>query len=276
MFQSQLGVSLHPSQQQLPHQYGGGLPTTNTSVVDLTSTADLITRYENVIYPAHTRQVGTLSVTTNLTQKNAWRPPRHLPIRRSDQPLERVLNHQMALVIVAATRQSPNNVILYPTNNRIQNITTTHLRQLLTHGSMTTDSILNTFLEVLSAPYNLKYLNSFFYHILKRDKHWNNLRHWFANSEQGTLSEPSLNSTTILIPCHVQGAHWVALTRRIIENRVIFLYADDLNQADVEKAVRNSIKAYADPSFCPPEATWITCKSITYRPHSNKCGPRTL
>jgi hypothetical protein len=141
---------------------------------------------------------------------------------------------------------------------------------------MTMDSILNTFLEVFSTNHNLKYLNTFFYHILKWDKTWTNLRAWFADSEQGTVSEPSINSKTILIPCHVQGAHWVALTRRIINNQVIFLYADDLNQKTVETTVQNNIRAYADPSFCPPDARWITCSSITYCPHSNECGPRTL
>jgi hypothetical protein len=153
----------NPNLSQLYHsQQGGGLNTHKANVIDLTSSEALITRYDNVIYPDHTRQLGILSVTANLTQKTTWRPPRYLPVRRSNHPLEQVLNPQMAEIVIATTRQLPNDVILYPTSNRIQNVTTTHMQQLLTHGSMATDSILNTFLKVFSANHNLKYLNTFF------------------------------------------------------------------------------------------------------------------
>jgi len=87
---------------------------------------------------------------------------------------------------------------------------------------------------------------------------------------------PTLQSLTILIPCHVNGNHWVALIRRIQNHRIYFYYSDDLNHSPTEHALRHLLQTSTDKEFYPDDAIWIKCHSLTYRPHSNECGPRTL
>jgi hypothetical protein len=147
----------------------------------------------------------------------------------------------------------------------------------MSHGSMTSDSVLNTFLEILCHENPTSYLSTFFISMLREHRNWSCLRNWFAPSELATPSRPTQNSTRpILIPCHVNGVHWVGIVRRIIRNKVCFLYADDLNQETTRTTLQELLAATADAEFYPPNSIWINCKSITYRPHSNECGPRVL
>jgi hypothetical protein len=197
-----------------------------------------------------------------------WSPTPSLPIRRSHHPLEANLSQQTINTLITATQQHPNDVILFPTTNRMQNVTCGHLRELLSYGSMTGDSIINTYLDILCNARNIHYLSTFFTSILKREKSWDAMTSWFAQDGKISPSKPKLTSDTILIPCHIQGAHWVGMVRRIINGRVTFLYADDLNLPTAE--------TYTSPEFYPQNSIWINCTSISYRPHSNECGPRTL
>jgi len=68
----------------------------------------------------------------------------------------------------------------------------------------------------------------------------------------------------------------VALVRRVINHHVYFLYSDDLNRKSTETHIRQALQQIADPLFFPPNTTWIHCKSHTFRPHSNECGPRVM
>lgn len=140
-----------------------------------------------------------------------------------------------------AAWQDPDDVIVYVTHSRAQLVTTASLRRLLSHGEMTDDTILNTFLAILSDAYDEAFLSTFFIHILNRDQSWEGVQHWFAQYPIfETFSEPLLNSSRpILIPCHVNGAHWVGMVRRVIANKVYFLYADDLNSASTENRMKH-------------------------------------
>jgi hypothetical protein len=141
---------------------------------------------------------------------------------------------------------------------------------------MTNDSILDTFLAILCSQCNLSYLSAFFVTVLQRDKTWDAVSDWFNVQEPSTYSRPNLSSTTpILSPCHVHGSHWVAVVHRIINNSVHFYYADDLNHEETERSIKQLLGSY-NRRFFPIDATWTKCESITYRPHSNECGPRTL
>jgi hypothetical protein len=141
---------------------------------------------------------------------------------------------------------------------------------------MTNDSILDTFLAILCSQCNLSYLSAFFVTVLRRDKTWDAVSDWFNVQEPPTYSRPNLSSTTpILSPCHVHGLHWVAVVRRIINNSVHLYYANDLNHEETERSIKQLLGSNIR-SFFPTDATWTKCESITYRPHSNECGPRTL
>ncbi len=117
----------------------------------------------------------------------------------------------------------------------------------------------------------------FFFSILRRDRSWSAVQDWFSTADQFIPSKPTLDTTKpILIPCHVQGCHWVGVVRKIINNKVHFFYADDLNQSTVETSVRTLIQTCTSNQFYLDNAVWIQCSSITYQPHSNECGPRAL
>jgi hypothetical protein len=49
-----------------------------------------------------------------------------------------------------------------------------------------------------------------------------------------------------------------------------------MNNTATENTIRNLIQNKTDTTFCPPDSTWMHCRTTTYHPHSNECGPRTL
>jgi len=85
----------------------------------------------------------------------------------------------------------------------------------------------------------------------------------------------SLGDPAITIPCHINGNHWVMVTRREILGQVIFLYANDLNNTTTENRVKNTLSS-ANQIFYPPTAIWMKCYNYTFSPHSNECGIRSL
>jgi hypothetical protein len=68
----------------------------------------------------------------------------------------------------------------------------------------------------------------------------------------------------------------VTVVRREVNNKVLFLYADDLNREGTEDSIRVLLSTKTTTEFYPPTAEWIKCYNFTYRPHSNECGPRAL
>jgi len=95
---------------------------------------------------------------------------------------------------------------------------------------------------------------------------------------QKSVRKPAIMDPYIIILIHVNNYHWVTMVWQVqAHNKLTFYYADDLNcnqtKVKVEQLVRSE---RADPQFCPPDATWVVCPSITYHPHMNECGPRAL
>jgi hypothetical protein len=136
---------------------------------------------------------------------------------------------------------------------------------------------MNTFLTVISHQCCMYYLSTFFMFLLKRDRSWSSIQNCFSTSTVPDMSTPTVSADEpILIPCHVNGIHWVDPVRRVIRNRVHFFYADDLNHHDTEQNIKQLLTNHADRRFYPTDAIWVSCPSVTYSPHSNKCGPRTL
>jgi hypothetical protein len=101
-----------------------------------------------------------------------------------------------------------------------------------------------------------------------------------SNSSQhakNTKHKPTISSPIIVIPLHIEGSHWVSLTRRIISNKTFFFYSDDLNNPTTATNVKNQfVTSVTSSLFNPPDSKWIFCPSFTYLPHSNECGPRSL
>ncbi len=87
--------------------------------------------------------------------------------------------------------------------------------------------------------------------------------------------KPQISDPVIMIPCHINDNHWVAVVRRNMNWNISFWYSDDFNSASTFDSVK-ALLTNTSLEFAPPNATWIQCRSYTYHPHSNECGPRTL
>jgi hypothetical protein len=123
----------------------------------------------------------------------------------------------------------------------------------------------------------MHYLSTFFMTLFQRDRSWESIQDWFNAGDHFVPSQPQIDSTLpILIPCHVHGSHWVGIVRRVLNGTVHFFYADDLNLNNIENALQTFLFTHSDRRFYPANAIWTHCNSITFRQHSNECGPRTL
>jgi len=99
----------------------------------------------------------------------------------------------------------------------------------------------------------------------------------FASRHARKVDRPHLIHDKIIpIPLFVNGNHWIALCRRIINGRVHFYYSDDLNSPQTDSRMHHLLRASTDSTFYPPDSVWVPCSSTKYTPHSNECGPRTL
>ncbi len=113
---------------------------------------------------------------------------------------------------------------------------------------------------------------------LLQQRGWAQIKSYFSPHKthpRRTLYKPGLTGEpAIAIPCYIHGCHWVAVARREIHGRVLFLYSDDLNDNYTERIVKQQLEQTCE-EFYLADAEWINCKSITYAPHFNECGPRT-
>jgi hypothetical protein len=93
-----------------------------------------------------------------------------------------------------------------------------------------------------------------------------------------TLNQkPTLFTPTIIFPFHIHGSHWVTIVRRIINNHILFFYSDNMNNKNTEDTIREYFSlANTSHDFAPTSASWMKCDSLTYLPHSNECGPKSL
>jgi hypothetical protein len=143
---------------------------------------------------------------------------------------------------------------------------------------MISDVVVTFYLELLTRQYDITYLSTSFLTTL-RLQGWHCLQSHFAlyRNRPRTNSRPKMTGDPVIIlPCFVNGCHWVTVVRREVNGRTLFFYADDLNQPATEQLVKNLLFQHAPTNFFPTTATWINCINYTYRLHSNECGPRLL
>jgi hypothetical protein len=220
--------------------------------------------------------IGPVSIAADLVAQHHWQPP-YLTYCRGNHPIDQLLGPSISGVINLFCRQQPDTNLVYVTKIHLTCVTPRDLQDLVSHGHMIRDSVLNVFLEILAVQTGVKYLNTFFLHIMDRDRAWRNLQPWFAYSASSRRPDhPMLSEPTILIPCHVNGNHWVALVQRMLHGRIYFLYSDDMNHPPTEYKLKQLFETTASKEFYPTNAIWINCKSTTFNPHSNECGPWTL
>jgi hypothetical protein len=109
---------------------------------------------------------------------------------------------------------------------------------------------------------------------------WADAKQYFANpNRRNRIRAPEKPNKTgeraILIPAFINDSHWTGIVCREIKDRVMFLYADDMNNKNDEINMQQLLQN-TDNEFYPADAIWINCSNNLYLPHSNECGPRTL
>jgi hypothetical protein len=214
----------------------------------------------------------------NLDPSKLWYPSPSLPFIRSSHPFDVSCSSIDLRRLPYLTSLPPSTIISFVKSLPLENLQVRDLRNLLSPQSPINQQVINLYVSLLCHQCSLKCLDSSFYSTLK-DKGWHHVSRWFSNPSsmrRRRQSTPSLvGEPAILIPCHVNGCHWVAVTRREIQGRVIFLYADDMNSPSTEKVVLQTLST-SNHDFYPSSTLWITCKNTTYLPHSNERGIRTL
>lgn len=85
-----------------------------------------------------------------------------------------------------------------------------------------------------------------------------------------------VRQTVIIIPTRFNDSHWITLVLWELDNRVLFLYADGMNNQNSKQELKDFMTKWTNVKFCTPNAEWINCKNTFYTPHSNECGPQTL
>ncbi len=270
-------------------QRGGGFarqPVTCThECIDLTDSTQEVTHHtRNVAEGLHQGNQnytinGQLRFMTLPQHRDKWRPHRKLRYKRHHHPLlQNMTEEDYNYIKEHALVGNETLLINYPSQRGLF-ITGKQIRGLLSPGAMTNDNVITVFLERIWQIYQIKYVSTFFFTVFQRDKNWRSVTRWFASDTTNLhpASKPKITGETAIdIPIHVHGSHWVALVRREHQGRVIFLYADDLNCPKTEHSIQKLLRDHADERFYPPTSQWLHCKSSTYLPHSNECGPRTL
>ncbi len=219
---------------------------------------------------------GTIEI--NLAQGLYWRPRRTLPVVRSTHLLDLACSDEALRQLRTGCEQEETTIVAYHPHHPLLRVTTKNLRRLLSYSSPISDSIMTFYLEKLTARYNISYLATSFIYTL-RLQGWDRLQSYFAmyRNRPRTNSRPRIHGEpAIILPCFVDGCHWVTVVRREVNGATLFLYADDMNNATTELDIKTLLSQHTSPDFYPASATWIKCHSYTYKPHSNECGPRSL
>lgn len=109
---------------------------------------------------------------------------------------------------------------------------------------------------MLCAQYNIKFLaTQFMTYLIERG--WTSVQKFFDHKTHTNIkpNKPKMNGEPcILIPIHIHNCHWIALSRREINDKVIFMYCDDMNNrndaADIKHIIQNKTDKKILPKKC--------------------------
>lgn len=215
---------------------------------------------------------------TNGNSIETWRPSQHLPYKFTHHPLINNIGDETPHTIKNLCQQSPTTPFRRSTKRNSVEITIKHLQELISYGQEVNDHIMYLYLEMV-CHIQCAFLYTDFIPRLKQTG-WTDAKRYFANPNRRNRSRaPEKPNKTgeraILIPAFINDSHWTGIVRREIKDRVMFLYADDMNNKNDEINMQQLLQN-TDNEFYPADAIWINCSNNLYLPHSNECGPRTL
>jgi Ulp1 family protease len=213
----------HPDQPKLkpskPHStYVQTVPSQNSSLASITK---LVPTSMEVTSPHTILQTASLSLEMeNLLPSDLWSPSPTLPYLRSSHPFDIACSLDDLSRLSQLASLPISTVISFVRSQPSENIRVQDLRCLLSPQSPINQQVINLYVTLLCHQCSLKCLDSTFYTILKEND-WNHVSRWFllpASTRQRRQTTPSLvGENAILIPCHINGCHWVAVTRREIQ-----------------------------------------------------------
>jgi hypothetical protein len=219
-----------------------------------------------------------LQVSTEEFDNNAcWCPQAVLSVARNNHPLDQACS-QASLASLMKYCNRPAEVIFvqHATKGEVH-VTTEDLRDLLSHNKSIADETITLYLELLTEQCNLAFLATNTIPKLQREG-WATVQRSFASfrNRRRTNTRPAMTGEPVLIiPCFVDGCHWVTVVCREVRGQVMFFFADDLNSPRTAQDIKQLLSTENTSNvFSPPGSQWIVCKNYTYTPHSNECGPR--
>lgn len=217
---------------------------------------------------------------TMLRMDTTWRPATILTQRKQHHTLINRIKDTTLELIKHKCQYPPHHLHIRSSIQTHTTLSTTNLNDIISYGNEINDNTMLLYMELLCHTHNLSFLYTDFYPRLQRHG-WNDVSRYFAkpsrpNRQKSVYRPAKSGEHALLIPIHIHGCHWIALTRREQHNRVFFYYSDDMNNVNDEKNIRNTIYHHTDQEFCPPDAIWVNCSSTYYIDHSNECGVRTI
>lgn len=160
-----------------------------------------------------------------------WKPTKALPVIRSSHPLDvSCAENTLKAIQAYCNQEADDKIAMHPVHPLIY-VQVKHLRSLISHSSMISDVVVTFYLELLTKQYDITYLSTSFLTTL-RLQGWDRLQSHFAlyRNRPRTNSRPNMTGEPVIIlPCFVNGCHWVTVVRREVNGRTLFFYADDLN-----------------------------------------------
>jgi len=201
-----------------------------------------------------------------------WCPSSFLPVAQHKTTTIASL-HEDSLSLIKRLCQefSPNGKLASLVRKPNITLTTAKLRQLISHSQPVDHEILVLFLDILCTQMESSYVDPSF-SVALQNHGWQSTKYRFAIRRQRDICRPHLADTKIAIPIFLNGNHWVAVARRIINNRTHFFYADDMGSPANERKVKDLLStAQTDSIFNPQDSIWVSCNNIYYRTHSNEC-----
>jgi len=241
--------------------WGGGSPTST------------VYRHQPQQTPSFTTLQTPINFLNSHIIQNSWCPSQSLPYVPHGRTTLGSIDLESFCKIKDYCKFPPTTKIATLTDNQATFINVHDLRQLILHGKPISYIPIVMFLAILCNQYELSYVDpSFSVSLIQRG--WETTKHRFALRRQRRIDHPDLTTDEVIaIPSFINDCHWVSVCCRVINSRVTFFYADDMNNPTTEHRVCQMLsRANTDGIFYPKNASWISCPSNYYRPHSNECG----
>lgn len=188
------------------------------------------------------------------TDVSNWHPNVRLPVKCSDHSLDTSCHSCDLVTLKHICTLPPLTSFIFLHNKPLEHMTVQVLQQLLSPTSTINQQAIQLYLHCFCSRFQTTFLDNGFFTQL-RNGGWSRVQSWFSSSNPERSRRGKLpllsGESAISIPCHVNNCHWVAVTRREVGGKVLFLYADDTNNSTTKLMVKNILSS-SHPVFSHP------------------------